>query len=288
MLAIIKVFQKRMTSWNQQVSQVYDKISQKRKLVEDDVEKEKCKKQKRNIKSHLFIYYDLEMCQGSVAGEIYQIGAKTATSEFSRYILPKGSIEWGVTQNFGGIKVNRDAHGQRQLVNKKQTFKTVDSMKAFKKFITWVKKEKQRGEYEKVILIAHGESDMPVLLNNIGRDNLIHDLKQSVDYFADSLRFFQRNFKSWDKYKLTLIYKRIFPNREAFKAHDALEDSKALCDIIEELTKGNEELINDVIDHCFDVEKSCEIAKRKIKKTLKKNATKKSNGDPRCLKFCSL
>jgi len=278
-----------MASWNKQVSEVFDKISRKRKLVEEDVEKDKCKQQKRNNQSYLFIYYDLEMCQGSVAGEIFQIGAKTATSEFSRYILPKGLIEWGVTQHFGGIKVIRDAHGQRQLINNKKTFRTVDSVSAFTDFITWVKKEKKRGEYEKVILIAHGDSDMPVLLNNIGRDNLIHDLKHSVDYFVDSLRFFQRNFKSWDKYKLTSIYKRIFPNREAFLAHDALEDSKALCDIIENLIKGNEELINDVINHCFDVEKSSEIAKRKIKKTLQKSASKKnSNSDSRCLKFCSL
>jgi len=279
-----------MASWNQQVSKVFDKISQKRKLAEEeDVEKEKRKKQKRNYQSCLFIYYDLEMCQGSVAGEIFQIGAKTVNSEFSRHILPKGSIDWRVTKHFGGIKVTDDAYGQRQLINKKKTFKTVDSVNAFKDFLTWSKEEKKSGGYEKVILIAHGDSDMPVLLNNIGRDDLIDDLKLSIDYFTDSLRFFQRNFESWDKYKLTSIYKRIFPNREAFSAHDALEDARALCDIIEDLTMRNKELVDDVIDHCFDVDKCCEIAKRKVKKTLQKSATNKnSNCDPRCLKFCSL
>jgi len=281
-----------MASWHQQQIKELEKMKQKRKLEEESVENQSHKKKRTDGQlSYLLVYYDLEMCQGSVAGEIFQLGAKTAMgSEFCRHILPRGDIEWGVTRYFNGIKIQRDHNGRRQLVNKKRTFETVDSNDAFKHFLAWIKEQKECGKFEKVVLIAHGDGDMPVLLNNLARDNLINDLKLSVDYFADSLRYFQHNFKAWDKYKLALIYKRIFPKREAFAAHDALADAKALRDIIEKIGKENQDdLINKVLKHSFDVEKGCEVAKRKIQKTLHKSATNKNaHSDPRCLKFCKL
>jgi len=279
-----------MASWSEQVTKELDKMAQKRKQVEDVAdEKQKYKRQKIENLSYLFVYYDLEMCQGSIAGEIFQIGGKTATSEFSKHILPKGSIEWGVTQHFGGIRVKDDGRSQRQLVNKKTEFKTVDSSEAFEDFLKWVKEEKKCGAYDKVILIAHGDSDMPVLLNNVARDNLIDELKLSVDYFGNALKYFEQNFKDWNKYKLTSIYGRMFPDRKAFPAHDALEDSKALCDIIEKLRDGEKDVVKEILEHCFDVEKCCDIARKRVKKTLQKSATKKNrNSDPRCLKFCCI
>eukprot|EP00090_Calanus_glacialis_P023164 TRINITY_DN35654_c0_g1_i1.p1 TRINITY_DN35654_c0_g1~~TRINITY_DN35654_c0_g1_i1.p1 ORF type:complete len:292 (-),score=62.17 TRINITY_DN35654_c0_g1_i1:37-837(-) len=266
-------------------------MSQKRKFASDEsLERSKYKKQKTDGDSHLLIFYDLEMCEGSMAGEIYQLGAKTSSSEFSSYILPKGSIDWGVTKHVNGMKVDIDCSGRRQLMNKTKTFKTVDSIEGFRKFLAWIKEEKKAGKHEKVILIAHGDGDMPVLLNNLARDDLIKEFKSCVDYFADSLRYFQQNFKDWDKYKVTLIYQRIFPKREAFTAHDALEDAKALCDIIEELGKDSrDDLVSKVLDQSFDVEKCCAMAKKRIQKTLHKSATKKNAyNNTYCLKFCSL
>ena len=33
----------------------------------------------------LLVYYDLELCDGSFTSEIYQIGAKTSSKDFSAY-----------------------------------------------------------------------------------------------------------------------------------------------------------------------------------------------------------
>eukprot|EP00092_Neocalanus_flemingeri_P029210 GFUD01031707.1.p1 GENE.GFUD01031707.1~~GFUD01031707.1.p1 ORF type:complete len:281 (-),score=65.24 GFUD01031707.1:45-887(-) len=278
-----------MASWNDQVAKNLDKMSQKRK-VEETEENTRNKKQRIDGESYLLVFYDLELCEGSFASEIYQIGAKTSTSEFSSYFLPKGSIDWGVTKHVHGMKVARDSSGKRQLVNKTKTFDTVDSRDGFKKFIAWIKEEKKIGKYDKVILIAHGDTDMPAFLNNVARDDLIKDLKSCVDYFADSLKYFQTNFKDWDKYRIVLIYKRIFPKRVEFDAHDALEDAKALGEIIEELGKDSkDDLVTKILDQSLEIEKCCEIAKRRIQKSLAKSASKKNAyHNPSCLKFCSI
>jgi len=277
-----------MAGWKEKVANNVDKMSKKRKIETDDEDLNISKKQKISGESYLFVFYDLEMCEGSFVGEIYQIGAKTSTSEFSSYLLPKGSIDWGVTKHVNGMKVARDSSGKRQLVNKTTTFDTVDSVDGFTRFLTWVKSEKKAGEYDKVILIAHGDGDMPALLNNLGRDDLITDCKSCVDYFADSHKYFQRNYQDWNKYNIGSIYKRIFPDREAFAAHDALEDAKALCDIMSELGKEDrEDQVNKILGQSVDTDKCCETAKRRIQKSLNKRASKKNAyNNPHCLTFC--
>ena len=128
-------------------------MSEKRKLEDSSDLSSSSKKQKISGESYLLVFYDLEMCEGSFIGEIYQIGAKTASSKFSSYLLPKGSIDWGVTKHVNGMKVARDSSGKRQLVNKTTTFETIDSLDGFTRFLAWIKTEKKAGEYEKVILI---------------------------------------------------------------------------------------------------------------------------------------
>ena len=68
--------------------------------------------------SHLLIFYDLEFCDGGYTSEIYQIGAKTHNSVFSSFILPTGSIDWGVTTYAGGIKIKAD---QKQMLGQAET-----------------------------------------------------------------------------------------------------------------------------------------------------------------------
>ena len=70
----------------------------------------------------LVVYYDLELCDGSITSEIYQIGAKTANSEFSTFILPTGNIDWGVTKYAGGIKI-------QEYVWPKTTHEIINSFK---------------------------------------------------------------------------------------------------------------------------------------------------------------
>ena len=121
------------------------------------------------IKSHLLIYYDLELCDGSFTSEIYQIGGKTSNSEFSTFILPNGTIDWGVTKYAGGIKIITDDTGKRQIAKDSIIIKSVTADEGIRSFIEWMETLKKEGQFEKVVLIAHGNTDMPALLNNVAR-----------------------------------------------------------------------------------------------------------------------
>merc|ERR1719266_2968245 len=60
--------------------------------------------------SHLLVCFDLRLTDHSWASEIYQIGARTVSSQYSTYILPHGRINWDITEE-AGIKVRESAGG---------------------------------------------------------------------------------------------------------------------------------------------------------------------------------
>ena len=79
--------------------------------------------------------------------------------------------------------------------------------------------------------IAHnGKSfDMPIVKGNCQRN----DIKCEVE-FEDSLHMFRRNIKT-DSYSQPLLYRSIFG--KGYKAHHALDDAKALYELLEHVAK---------------------------------------------------
>ena len=108
---------------------------------------------------------------------------------------------------------------------------TEPSQSAYKSFIKWIKKCKEEGEYDKVVLCAHGALDMPVLLNNLARNQDLSEFKSVVDRFVNSEEYFFSNFPDWKKYGISSMYKELL-GHELKNAHDALEDASALRDIM--------------------------------------------------------
>ena len=224
--------------------------------------------------SDLLIYYDLELCDGSFTSEIYQVGGKTSNSEFSTFILPNGSIDWGVTKFAGGIRIKTDDHGNRQLVKSTSTIKSVTANEGLHAFILWIKKLKEDGENDRVILIAHGTSDMPALLNNIEMANLTDELKAVVDVFVDSLKYFQSCFPDWKKYNISSMYLKTF-HHEKTDVHDALEDAKALYEIMEEMNKNNrDELIQAILKDSVGIDDGYTISAKRVAKSIRKRKVK--------------
>ena len=256
-------------------------------LAECDKSKDNCSRIKYSD-SHLLIYYDLELTDGSFASEIYQIGGKTGNSNFSSFMLPKGSIDWGVTKYAGGITITKDRDGQRQLTKKCVTIDSVDTKEGLVRFIKWIKHSKKEGNFEKVILIAHGNLDMPALLNNLARDNLMGRFRCTVDYFADSLTYCQTKFKNWGKYNVPFLHKKVF-NREKADVHDALEDATALHDIMEEINKETKETyIETLLQQSFSVEAGHKMAKTRIARSLNKKPMKKHRMTKNLIRFLAL
>ena len=95
---------------------------------------------KPSLENSLLVYYDLELCDGSISSEIYQIGAKTSKNEFSTFILPTGNIDWGVTKYAGGIKIKTSDDGQRQLIKASTAITSVNADNGIRTFIEWIEK----------------------------------------------------------------------------------------------------------------------------------------------------
>merc|ERR1719402_1321373 len=174
----------------------------------------------------LLVSFDLELTDGSFASEIYQIGAKCKHSTFAKNILPLGNIDWGVTKHCTNITVKKE-RGVAGLFDtkKKQYVLAVEAKQGLKEFLDWLNEQRREGNYKDVILISHGDGDMPSLINNMARADLLKDLGESVNMFADSLKYFQKNFKDWKKFRLPLVYADVFPHLPPYKAHSAVDDA---------------------------------------------------------------
>ena len=234
----------------------------------------------------LLVYYDVELCDGSFTSEIYQIGAKTSTAEFSAYILPTGNIDWGVTKRVGGIKIQESTHGQRQLMKSSVSLQSVDAYNGFKFFIDWVKQCKNCGSYKNVFLIAHGSADMPALINNVSRSELTKEFKEVVTYFVDSLNYFQSKFPEFEKHSISFLYEKIF-NKVKTDVHDALEDAKALHDLMNESSKDSqEELMKNISKNSVGIEEAYLESARKVMKSIQKRKNK-DHMSTNLINFCA-
>ena len=236
--------------------------------------------------SHLFIFYDLEFCDGGYTSEIYQIGAKTHNSVFSSFILPTGSIDWGVTTYAGGVKIKADQNGKRQLYKNTDPIPSVCAEEGLKSFIEWIKGLRHNGKFKDVFLIAHGNTDMPALLNNLECVNLADELKSVVSYFVDSLQYFQSSFPDWEKHKISYMSEKLL-GEEMNNEHDALADAWALYKIMERTKQDCDELfIQTLLKHAISVDEGYRISAMKVAKSMRKRKIK-SHMSSNVKRFCA-
>ena len=159
-----------------------------------------------------------------------KIGARGGDKEFNSYILPRGVIDWGVTRFVNGIKVvskNNEGGGRRLVDKERQMIVSHEPKQGLESFLAWIDQEKREGGFTSAILVSHGSTDMPALLNNIAREGLEEKFNVSVQHFADSLSYFQQFHGEWGKHGMASLSKRLLP-QEDFKAHDAGEDARFL------------------------------------------------------------
>ena len=130
-----------------------------------------------------------------------------------------------------GIKVagsqNKEGGGRRLVDKDRQMIASQEPKLGLESFLAWIEEEKSEGGYTSAILVSHGSTDMPALLNNIAREGLKERFNESVQHFVDSLSYFQQFHGEWGKHGMASLSKRLLPG-EDFKAHDAGEDARFL------------------------------------------------------------
>jgi len=94
-----------------------------------------------------------------------------------------------------------------------------------------------------------------------------------VTHFVDSLKYFESNFPDWKKYRITFLYEKMF-NHTKTDIHDALEDAKALCDLMKESKKHDYQFVADISKISVNTEEAYHESARKVMKSMRKRKTR--------------
>lgn len=175
------------------------------------------------------IYFDVETACRTKNCEILQLAAVSKHSSFSSYITPTFDIATSATA-VHGLRVAYNNEEKRCLSKKGVLLETCPKEEAFNNFLSFLESMKHP-----CILIGHNATvfDTPRLLYQISlcERELGRGLKMPI-FFADSLPSLKK--ETWLHKSKTLgsIYQHVTGN--SFNAHDALEDSTALQQIMDD------------------------------------------------------
>ena len=192
--------------------------------------------------TYTFVVFDTETtCTGKNA-ELCQLSAidENGQQVFSEYILPTGSVSPGAT------RVNKlsvqNINGTRKLFKENQPIETVSLGTALEEFLAFLHRVKSSAQKDScTILIGHNSAtfDTSILLRR-SDENFLSNLRKMNVYFGDSQILIKHLLK--DKHPALQLesgpcksnksapYFHLF--KEQFEAHDALEDGKALKQIL--------------------------------------------------------
>lgn len=169
-----------------------------------------------------------QMKRKSIEDQADAISELLTRSEIARRKSTYSTRQW-----LYALEEHHDEKAARQFLDKHST----RGMKP-KSVLFYTTKESLEGalefakEYDPWACIAHnGKSfDMPIVLGNAERCDIRFDVP-----FQDSLPMFRRKLPGHDSYSQPLLYRDIF--HHGYKAHHALDDAKALYELMEHALK---------------------------------------------------
>jgi len=231
--------------------------------------------------SHLLVCFDLKLTDHSWASEIYQIGARTVSSQYSTYILPHGRVNWDVTEE-AGVKIRESAGGSggKKLVTcepgnpgaieKERPLQVQLPWYGYSSFLDWIRGQKEKGNYEKVLLVAHNNSAMPALLNKFATENLLPELQGLVDCFATYMPYLRKYHPELgEDLKVDALTPRLLPEMTV-KPHDAKDSARRCFLILQKL--GEPDVVEKLLEREVPMDKAIELSQSILAKAMEKNA----------------
>lgn len=154
---------------------------------------------------------------------ITQIAAVEVESgmTFDTYVIPKIPISPEAQQLTG---ISCDNQHTCMFVNNSQVASS-NITNALKSFCKWLKK------FQNVIIVAHNgrEFDFPILLSAADNTGMLDRLTSRVTWCLDSLELFRKVYPRRRSHKQKDLVTDLLGQR--YDAHDALADSRSLCDL---------------------------------------------------------
>ena len=88
-----------------------------------------------------------------------------------------------------------------------------------------------------------------------------------VTHFVVCLKYFESNFPDWKKYSISFLYEKMFYHTKT-DVHDALEDAKALYDLMKESKKDDYQFVAYISKISVDIEEAYLESGRKVMKLI--------------------
>merc|ERR1712126_627630 len=86
-------------------------------------------------------------------------------------------------------------------------------------------------------------------------------------------KYFESNFPASKKYRITFLYEKMFSHTKTV-VHDALEDAKALYDLMKESKKNDYKFVADISRISVNIEKAYLESARKVMKSMRNRKNK--------------
>ncbi len=169
------------------------------------------------------VYFDLETTGlNPYYDQMVQIAAIYNDTVFSEYVTPSVDINPGASQ-VTSIYFDRETNIMTHHGEPVSHLPAEQVLCRLAKFLR---------EIDNPILVAHNGLgyDFIILYKALISCNSLDIFKQHITGFLDSLPLCRTIMPTCPTYKLGVIYRRLF--RMEFVAHDAVEDSRALRDIV--------------------------------------------------------
>ncbi|XP_046403095.1 maternal protein exuperantia-like isoform X2 [Ischnura elegans] len=139
--------------------------------------------------NYTLVSWDLDTTGSRLVDEICQIGAYTPTSSFSQYVMPYRDLTQAARRRHNIRIITIGRFRMLKDVKRGRVLKTKSEVSALTDFIQWLSEAK--GDKDGVVLLKHENRKImtPLLLEALGKYNLMDDFRKVVVGFADGYAF---------------------------------------------------------------------------------------------------
>ena len=178
-------------------------------------------------------FFNLETSSCGETCDIIQVAAVFGGEVFNRYVMPAVQIPDKVS-DLTQIRIEGS-----KMYHKGREVETVPIKDCLLDFVRWL-----RNVNTKVILVAHNckAFDARRLVRHVVASGIMEEFSQVVAGFADTLPMFRFLYQGkFREFKQTTIVREIL--KKDYDAHDAIEDSKVLQEVVKVCKCGKKDLL---------------------------------------------
>jgi len=228
---------------------------------------------------YLVVTFDVKLTDSCWASEIYQLGARSVSSQYSTYILPHGRLNWDVSDKVGlKIREANNGVGGKRLVTfdienptaleKERPVQSQLPWYGYSSFLDWIEMQKEKGKYKKVMLLGCSNMAMPALLNKLATENLVQEASRIIDCFATITPYLRKYHPELgDNLKIDDLSGKLLPEA-AIKQHDPLDTARRSFLILQNFSESN--IVERLLEKNTPMEKALEVSKGVIAKAVEK------------------